>query len=258
MAYAMACVGVSGDNAKGTLNIVKDLDTLTQDAMAYCRQSLVPRILPLAALERGTAQVLALEAGALLLYDPSFEGHMLCWDDEAAARRLLGSFEGAQLLMMEHATLEQEARAMHGFAGGMVCYSCAYLSAEALPVSVPVALRLLSPEALPLVLAHHRGLHQDTLAHALREGRLYGGWAGEELVGFIGLHDEESVGMLYVLELHRRRGYARAMEAQLINQRLQRGERVFGQIRVGNEASIALHRSMGYAIADTPGSWHWQ
>ena len=232
--------------------------SLIQDAMAYCRRSLVPRILPLAALERGTAQVLALEEGALLLYDPSFEGHVLCWDDENAARRLLRSFQAKELLMMEHVTLEEEARQIHGFAGGMVCYSCAYLSGEPVPETLPVALRLLSTADLPMVAAQHHGLDKEVLAYALREGRLFGGYMGEELVGFIGVHDEGSLGMLYVLELHRRRGYARAMEAQLINQRLQRGERVFGQIRVGNEASIALHRSMGYAIADTPGSWHWQ
>lgn len=231
---------------------------LIQNAMVFCRQRLVPRILPLTALERGTARVLALEEGVLLLYDPSFEGHMFCWDDEAAARALLYGFQAKELLMMEHTALDEEARVIHGFDGGMVCHSCAYLSREPLPVNQPVTLRLLCPQDLPMVTAHHREMGEETLAHALREGRLFGGWVGEELVGFIGTHQEGALGMLYVLEAHRRRGYAQAMEARMINQFLARGERVFGQIKAGNTASLALHRHMGYTIAETLGSWLWR
>lgn len=227
-------------------------------ALAFCWRSPVSRMLPLAALERGTATVLALAEGALLAHDPSFEGHMLCWDDEAAARHMLHGFQADVLLMMEHATLAGEATAIHSFTGGMVCHSCAYLSDAPMPVAKPVALRLLRPKDQPMVNTLHREAGPALIAYALLEGRLFGGWMGRDLVGFVGYHEEGSLGMLYVLEQHRRKGYAQAMEAQLINRCLKRGSRAFGQIKVGNEASFRLHRGMGYTIADTPGSWHWR
>lgn len=227
-------------------------------ALTFCQQSPVTRVLPLAALERGTARVLEFSDGALLLHDPTFFGHMLCWDDEAAARRLLTAFSADELLMMEHDTLEQDARAIHGFTGGMVCHSCAHQAQVPMPVSQPVALRLLRPRHQPMVNALHQEASAALIAYALIQGRLFGGYVDDELVGFIGYHEEGSLGMLYVLPSHRRRGYAQAMEAQLVNRCLQRGQRVFGQIKVGNLASFQLHRGMGYTIADTPGSWHWR
>ena len=160
--------------------------------------------------------------------------------------------------MMEHATLEEEAKAIHGYTGGMVCYSIAYLSDAPLPLGREVTLRLLRPKDQRMVNDLHQGANPALIACSLLEGRLFAGWAGDTLVGFIGCHEEGSLGMLYVLPQHRRQGYAQAMEAQLINRCLQRGRRVFGQIRVGNDASIALHRRMGFSISDTPGSWHWQ
>lgn len=231
---------------------------MVHNALAFCRQNPIARMLPLAALERGTARVVALKDGALLAYDPTFKGHMLCWDDEAQALALLRGFQSEDLLMLEYATLKDEAQAFHGFTGGMVAYGCAYLHKQPLPVKKPVRLELLGPEDLAMVAAHNREAGEELLSYALKEGRLYAGRDGQTLVGFIGFHEEGSLGMLYVVEGQRRRGYAAAMEALLVNRLLLEGKRVFGQIRVGNEASLSLHRGMGYTIADAPGSWHWR
>ncbi len=233
-----------------------------QQAIAFCQRQPVARILALDALERGTARVLGMEPGALLLYDSQLDGNMLCWDNEAAARRLLTQLPASDMLTLEHVTLEDQARAQFGFTGGMHCHTCARLSREPVPVDTPMELRLLAESDYDMVWAYYQQLDEKGVRTALAEGRLFGGFltggpdAGR-MVGFIGIHSEGALGLLHVFESFRRRGMAYALEGLMINRQLARGLRVFGQVVVGNETSLRLHRRLGYTIADAPSVWLW-
>ena len=66
---------------------------------------------------------------------------------------------------------------------------------------------------------------------------------------------EGSVGMLEVLPEYRRQGAATALMAAMVNFCLERGCVPFSQIFAGNEASLGLHRKMGFSIAQRPMYW---
>ena len=74
----------------------------------------------------------------------------------------------------------------------------------------------------------------------------------------IGWHDEGSQGMLHVFPEYRRRGFAEALERQLINFDLSRGYTPFGQLFIWNDASRRLQEKLGMDFADGHICWLWK
>lgn len=82
-----------------------------------------------------------------------------------------------------------------------------------------------------------------------------GAFAQGQLLGFIGMHSEGSVGMLEVLPPYRRRGVALALMSAMANHCLERGWVPFSQIFDGNTASLELHRRLGWTLC--PEKLYW-
>ena len=108
-------------------------------------------------------------------------------------------------------------------------------------------LRALDEGALDVVCAHYAPLPPEAVRHHLHAGWVFGGFdATGELVGFVGEHDEGSIGMLEVLPAHRRRGYAQALESFMINRHLAQGHTPYCQVEMANAASHALQAKLGF------------
>ncbi len=95
----------------------------------------------------------------------------------------------------------------------------------------------------------------DYLCARAETGTLYGAYFDGRLAGFVGTHDEGSIGILTVLPEFRRRGLGTYLERLAIQKALERGDLPFGQIAAGNEASLALQRSLGMTIAEELVCW---
>lgn len=127
-------------------------------------------------------------------------------------------------------------------------------------VSLKHTLRIepLTVNHLAVVCDHYKNLPEDCIARHLADGWVYGGYdAAGELVGFVGEHDEGSIGMLEVFEEYRRRGYAWELEGFLVNRMLDEGRVPFTQVVVGNEPSFALQRKLGFAVLPRVQCWNW-
>ena len=83
----------------------------------------------------------------------------------------------------------------------------------------------------------------------LAAGEMFGAFKDGELAGFIGLHEEGSMGMLEVLAAFRRMGVGSLLVATLCRFLMERGLTPFSQFTVDNLASRALHESMGFSIS---------
>ena len=85
--------------------------------------------------------------------------------------------------------------------------------------------------------------------------RLYGAFLDGKLAGFVGTHDEGSIGALTVVPEFRRRGLGTYLECLAIRKALERGDLPFGQVAPGNGASLALQRSLGMTISREMVCW---
>ena len=75
------------------------------------------------------------------------------------------------------------------------------------------------------------------------------------LAGIIGIHEEGSIGMLYVKPQYRHQKLATALETYAFNRALENGWIPYGQIIVGNEASMKLQERMGLHFSKSSVYW---
>ncbi len=99
---------------------------------------------------------------------------------------------------------------------------------------------------IPFLLEHYHepGVDENYIRHALDRGMLAIMKDGET-AGFIGIHDEGSMGMLVILPEYRHRHYAEALETEMIRYMLQNGHFIYCQIETDNQASQNLQNKLG-------------
>ena len=94
----------------------------------------------------------------------------------------------------------------------------------------------------------------DYIQGAIDRGML-GIFDGEALAGFVGVHDEGSLGMLEVLPPYRRRGYGLVLQLAIVRAALAQERYAYGQVAEDNAASLALQRKAGMTVC--PDKIYW-
>ena len=136
------------------------------------------------------------------------------------------------------------------------CYQACYTRKETLRVPHK-DIRLLTEADLAYAAAGIPDLDRDYLLQRIRAGAMYGIYMeqGKKLAGFIGLHQDGGMGMLFVEEAYRRQGLAISLESWLINQQLQQGQTPFCQIGEKNESALQLQEKLGLYLCTEPMWW---
>lgn len=131
------------------------------------------------------------------------------------------------------------------FAFRQACYT------KKVPLTVRYKdIRVLQPEHLKYVLQNYHYAPEGYLQERIQTGAMFGAFMGEVPVGFIGLHAEGSMGMLFVEEVYRRQGIGAALESYLINLQLARGETPYCQVMEGNKISEVLQEKLGLYLSE--------
>lgn len=220
-------------------------------------------------LSRGLGEILCFDGDNILIYDKKSKVSMVQAADEASAARIAAMVpEDTELVM---STQESLNRALEERGFRLDCATWQYLYTEKVPLSVrkceashvkgglqpgeasrpgiPMSqteIRRLGQEHLDYVSARQEHNDRRYVKICIELGNMYGAFAGDELVGFIGMHREGSIGLLFVEEAHRGEGIAEALEAFMVNRMLKRGWTPYGHVVCGNEASERLQEKLGF------------
>lgn len=207
-------------------------------------------------LRMGEKLLYAGEDGVLLYCAPC-GAYMLAGRDADAALRITRGLPRAPLFVAHRMDCVPALMEHFSYKRKMACYQSVYLAQE--PPAVPdvCEIRPLSREHLGFVRAHYSnpGDWGEYLGARLDAGVLFGAWADGALAGFVGLHDEGSIGMLEVLPEFRRRGIAHALQAFMAGRLMEAGRVPFAQVEVDNAASLALQKKLGFSLCETPLCW---
>lgn len=207
-------------------------------------------------LDRGMVEVISLREDGLLLYNGPGEAFMLAADSLEAGKALCAGVEAMEIATAHDGETGAFLRDQYHLPDLRGCTQAAYLEKEPLPVPPGFEIRPLGEEFFSLILENYHSFTDPEYIHKrIAAGVMYGAFQKGELLGFIGMHAEGSVGMLEVLPQHRRKGAATALMAFMTNFCLERGWVPFSQIFHGNEASLALHRRLGWALSQRPLYW---
>ena len=226
------------------------LDYLNRDRVHYANL--------LEVLRRGSGTVLYQGDDGVLVRDSVSGTHLLSAGDGAAAARLLDLLPPDCALLTGHETfylLEAAERLRLGDV--QLCHSALYQGDT--PAPIPEGDFTLAPldQSHAAYVARHYSRAFGGLAYiqgAVDRG-MVGAFVGDTLAGFVGFHEEGSMGLLEVLPDYRGRGLGRALEAAAVNLALARGQLAFDQVVVGNDVSLALQRKVGLTVSPRMMFW---
>lgn len=138
------------------------------------------------------------------------------------------------------------------------CYQAVYLRRDKVIVDLPenVEIHVLDESYCQEVYQRYQyDFSEDYILNKVHRGHLWGLFENQQLAGFIGIHDEGSMGMLEIFESYRRKGYASLLEKYLINYFMDQGWIPFCQINIHNHASLMLQRKLGLTISQNECFW---
>ena len=95
----------------------------------------------------------------------------------------------------------------------------------------------------------------DEIIKLLQNRFILGGFVDGKLCGFVGMHEERSVGLLEVLKDFRRKGYGSILLKSAVNYFLDNNFAAFSHVRSNNIASIKLHEEIGARLFDEEVYW---
>ena len=169
--------------------------------------------------------------------------------------------EGSGLLVLHQEFMTEPAEKYLRFRTAMTCNQIVYTKHEKLPVTGlyrmdgkpaenGVVIRPLTMEHLDAVVRDYNTMSDEAyVTDRIKKGALFGAFVDGQLAGFIGMHAEGGIGMLFVSPEYRRCRIGMALETYMINLGLERGERPYGQVEIGNDASKGLQETLGLCFS---------
>ena len=221
-------------------------------ALKYLNNNPLLHACMLDSIKRGAAHVLYAAGDGALLHDEAAQTHMLSAASPDSAARMIGMLDSSVvMLVLYQPQYSAWARAGLGLNGQeMLCVNAVYTRDTPIRALHPgIDIIRLVPEDAVFVAGHYSQI--DDVGH-IRDrigAGMFGAVVDGVIAGFIGTHTEGSMGMLEILPQFRRRGIAYALEAHMIDHLLTQGRTPYGQIVVGNEASLGLQRRLNMEIS---------
>ena len=176
-------------------------------------------------LSRGLGEVLYAEGKNVLIYLPEIGNAMLNAEDEEHLEKMLPlipkAVSGHSIVTVTDRWNERVSEIL-GYHGSMLCSQACYTRGEPLPVRHK-DIRQLTVEEVPYVAEHYHLGDEIYVRERITAGDVFGIYIEGKLCGFIGCHNDGSMGMLYVEDAYRRQGLAASLEGYLINKQREQG-----------------------------------
>lgn len=209
-------------------------------------------------LGRGRGELVYTGEDGAVVWDKTADVYMLSSFDKASAEKIVDQIpdrvRDGQFILHEECLMPPMERRFP-IKEKMMCQRAIYNRGVSLPRSKEIEIRKLDIFWLSAISAHYHLGSEEYVEERLSSGAIFGAFVEGKLAGFIGEHIEGSLGMLEVFEAYRRKGIAAELESYMINLHLSRGYLPYGDVIVGNEASLKLQRKLGLKISKEIYCW---
>ncbi|MDS0526624.1 GNAT family N-acetyltransferase [Clostridium sp. SHJSY1] len=121
-----------------------------------------------------------------------------------------------------------------------------------------IKIQRLTKKNLDIVVNNYSSIdlvEKEYIEERIESGNMLGAFINDNLCGFIGTHEEGSIGILEVLKEYRRKGIGAILQAEATNRALKEGRIPYGEIIDGNEKSLRLQKKLGFEICKDKIYW---
>lgn len=184
--------------------------------------------------------------------------HAIAAFDLCEAKRLIAQIPVGDAIVLRGCPGLRELAEGLGFTGCNPCRQAVYEKKTPPPVRTALTIRHPDERDFSMVAESYELGTEDELREDFASPDFLGAYLDGEFIGYIGVHGEGSMGLLYVAPPYRRRGYAEALVAALLNNQLRKGRLPFAQTLADNAASLALQRKLGFTVSEDLICWVWR
>ena len=225
---------------------------MKERALEYLENDHVLHMAMISPIKRGTADIIYTGHDGVFIKDTASDVYMLASCSFDKGKELLDAAEKPSHICVYRKDIADYIYEKYRHKKYVQNLQTAYIKTEYVELSNKTL------DIQPLTLAQLDWIHENYSDHLDLEylkkriecGAIYGGSLGGELCGFAGIHADGSMGILKVLEKFRGRGLAHELAGFMVNIMLDKGEIPFSQIEYDNEASIGLHRKLGFEVSE--------
>jgi GNAT superfamily N-acetyltransferase len=211
-------------------------------------------------LRRKSADIIFASTSGVLIYDRQSKAHMMSATNMETAEVIIEQIPKDVNMLVGHQEMYYDLlmKKLH-FEDKMVCFNAVYM--KDIPIKIPKCLAeisMLTEEYIDDVMKNYSKadvLHKAYIENRIKNNVMYGAFIDGKICGFIGIHEEGSIGMLEVLKAYRGMGIAKVLQAVATNDALKQGRYPYGQIVKGNVPSINLQKKLGFEISEGKAYW---
>lgn len=214
----------------------------------FWEQDILQNIIVIEFLKRG-ADILAQNECAILVRDKSSGVICLSAIDEKSAAEALQARNDYDLLLLCQSLMLEYVGKKYGLVCEHPCFQGVYTKGNPLPLKGDLEIDVADDKELEKIIATYEFADPEGLKKAQRRGQIFAAHADGQFCGYIGEHEEGSMGMLHVFPEFRGRGYAYELESFMINKKLSEGSTPYCHIIYDNAASLSLQKKLGLEIA---------
>jgi GNAT superfamily N-acetyltransferase len=231
---------------------------MKQKALEYLNKNSIKHIGLIECVKYDEIEYIYCEDDGVFIFDKTAKIHMIATDSAHIANKALGLCSKTDLMVCHNGYEYDIASNKYQLFGLNKCYQVVWTQKERPVLKGVCDIKRLEPTEDNIDFVYNNYTLKFTRSHIeyiLSSVGLYGAYVDGQLVGFIGRHEERSLGLLEVVPEYRRRGIATELENYMINKLLDNGEVPYGHIIYSNEKSIAMHKKYGFTFSDTPVYW---
>lgn len=141
----------------------------------------------------------------------------------------------------------------------MKCYQSVYTKKNPLTIdNSNIEIRILGEEYAEYVFNNYSSKDTsdiDYIRDRIKTNTMLGAFIDKKLVGFVGTHEEGSIGILEVIPEYRNMGIGKKLQKYATNLALSQHRIPYGQVKINNESSIRLQKKLGFEISEDIVYW---
>ena len=208
-------------------------------------------------IRRNTCDILYAENDGVLIYEKNSNSYMLTTDNADLAKNLIENLPKKDLFVIHQKELFSIVKDKFNYKNYFECKQSAYLNEIPPNLNQNINIRLLEDKDKTIVRENYKSMDEDFdyTSFLIDEKSMWGAFDNNDLMGFIGIHSEGSMGLLEVLPEYRNKGVALALQSFLIDYLLKKDWIPFGQVFIDNEKSLNLQKKLGLEISEESVFW---
>ncbi len=250
--------GLIKQEAKRGIDIIMNVHKLNgnEKALQYLNRNKLLHMGLIIPIMRNSADIIYASDDGVMIFDRNSYTYMISVDDITLGKSLIDNYGTKQLYMTCQKEIFDYLKQKYTFDDELISYQAVYLDKQKVILNNTLNIKVLDMSHFDIVRRHYKTIDDpEYIEERIINNELFGGFKDDQLVGFIGIHAEGSMGLLEIFPEFRRLGYAYELEGYLINHFIELGICPYSQVNLANEKSLNLQKKIGCSISEELVYW---